>query len=188
MRSCPLLLSLFIYSPILPSPLSLRRERGGGAKGEYIKCERSFQYIIYILQTPFLLYTPLSCPSPSLFWERGVRGGSGGNKKWKVRKWGAGGHGGEEDSRATPIKNTGDILSMFKSDVSTSYPAIDLDVDYLTSINSWDGTLSPMSGISSIGSVMYSSHSIWLILASLILLLAIVGSIALTVDTADSRS
>ena len=39
-------------------------------------------------------------------------------------------------SRATPIKNTGDILSMFKSDVSTSYPAIDLDVDYLTSINS----------------------------------------------------
>jgi len=54
----------FMYSPILPSPLSLRRERGGrGRKGEYIKCERSFQYIIYILQTPFLLYTPPLYPS-----------------------------------------------------------------------------------------------------------------------------
>jgi len=47
------------------TPLSQKRERGRGrkGKGEYIKCERSFQYIIYILQTPFLLYTPPLYPS-----------------------------------------------------------------------------------------------------------------------------
>jgi len=54
------------------TPLSQKRERGRGrkGKGEYIKCERSFQYIIYILQTPFLLYTPLSFYPSSLSSER----------------------------------------------------------------------------------------------------------------------
>jgi len=60
------------------TPLSQKRERGRGrkGKGEYIKCERSFQYIIYILQTPFLLYTPPpSTPPLSLLREREGRAG-----------------------------------------------------------------------------------------------------------------
>jgi len=64
----------FINTPILPSPLSLRergRGRKGKGKGEYIKCERSFQYIIYILQTPFLLYTPPPSTPPLSERERG---------------------------------------------------------------------------------------------------------------------
>jgi len=57
-------LSTFYIFPDPPlTPLSQKRERGRGRKGEYIKCERSFQYIIYILQTPFLLYTPPLYPS-----------------------------------------------------------------------------------------------------------------------------
>jgi len=56
------------------TPLS-QREGGGGRKGEYIKCERSFQYIIYILQTPFLLYTPPLYPSSLSLREREGRAG-----------------------------------------------------------------------------------------------------------------
>jgi len=56
-----MLFNIFPDPPL--TPLSQKRERGRGRKGEYIKCERSFQYIIYILQTPFLLYTPPLYPS-----------------------------------------------------------------------------------------------------------------------------
>lgn len=45
----------------------------------------------------------------------------------------------------------------------------------------WDGSLSVTSHITSIGNILYTSHSIWLILISIILLLAMVGSIILVV-------
>jgi len=45
----------------------------------------------------------------------------------------------------------------------------------------WDGNLSETSDIATIGNIIYSSYSIWLILTSIILLLAMVGAIIITI-------
>lgn len=49
------------------------------------------------------------------------------------------------------------------------------------SSNSWEGNIVDVSDIMSIGNIMYTNYSIWLILTSLILLLAMVGSIVITI-------
>ncbi len=54
------------------------------------------------------------------------------------------------------------------------------EVLYVTS-KIWDGNLSEFSHITSIGNIMYTSHSIWLIITSIILLLAMVGAIVITI-------
>nr|UFP91293.1 NADH dehydrogenase subunit 6 [Phaeoplaca camptidia] len=45
----------------------------------------------------------------------------------------------------------------------------------------WDGNLAETSHITSIGNIMYSSYSMWLIITSIILLLAMVGAIVITI-------
>ena len=45
----------------------------------------------------------------------------------------------------------------------------------------WDGSLSETAHITSLGNVMYTSYSIWLIITSVILLLAMVGAIVITI-------
>jgi len=47
--------------------------------------------------------------------------------------------------------------------------------------NSWDSNLAEVDHITSIGNVMYSNYSVWLIIASFILLLAMIGSIIITI-------
>jgi NADH-ubiquinone oxidoreductase chain 6 len=56
-------------------------------------------------------------------------------------------------------------------------------VTRLASVTSvtWDGYLAEVSHITSIGNILYSNYSIWLILTSLILILAMVGSIVITI-------
>lgn len=49
----------------------------------------------------------------------------------------------------------------------------------------WDGNLSESSHITSIGNIMYTNFSIWLILTSIILLLAMVGAILITIKPKD---
>jgi NADH-ubiquinone oxidoreductase chain 6 len=44
----------------------------------------------------------------------------------------------------------------------------------------WDGYLAETSHISSIGNIMYTNYFLWLILTSVILLLAMVGTIVIT--------
>lgn len=51
---------------------------------------------------------------------------------------------------------------------------------YFVSGERWDSNLAEFSHISSIGNIMYVNYSVWLILASFILLLAMVGSIVIT--------
>jgi NADH-ubiquinone oxidoreductase chain 6 len=46
---------------------------------------------------------------------------------------------------------------------------------------SWDGYLAETSHITSIGNILYGNYSMWLILTSIILLLAMVGSIVITI-------
>nr|ATE47039.1 NADH dehydrogenase subunit 6 [Usnea pennsylvanica] len=49
----------------------------------------------------------------------------------------------------------------------------------------WDGSLAETTHITSIGNIMYTSYSIWLILTSIILLLAMVGAIVITIKQKD---
>ena len=51
---------------------------------------------------------------------------------------------------------------------------------YVSSIT-WDSNLSENSDITSLGNVMYTNYSIWLIITSIILLLAMVGAIVITI-------
>jgi len=53
-------------------------------------------------------------------------------------------------------------------------------ISFVTSQN-WDGNLTESTHITSIGNIMYTSYSIWLILTSLILLLAMIGAIVITI-------
>jgi NADH-ubiquinone oxidoreductase chain 6 len=55
--------------------------------------------------------------------------------------------------------------------------AIDMSSSY-----KWDGVLVSSSHIASVGNIMYSSHSIWLIIVGFILLLAMVGTIIITLS------
>ncbi len=54
------------------------------------------------------------------------------------------------------------------------------EISFVTS-KIWDGNLSETSHITSIGNIMYTSYSMWLIITSIILLLAMVGAIVITI-------
>lgn len=54
------------------------------------------------------------------------------------------------------------------------------NLEYVTSKN-WDGNLVDNTDIISIGNIMYTSYCIWLLITSIILLLAMVGAIAITI-------
>lgn len=56
---------------------------------------------------------------------------------------------------------------------------------YFVTSKIWDGNLAETSHITSIGNIMYTSYSIWLILTSIILLLAMVGAIVITIKQKD---
>lgn len=56
----------------------------------------------------------------------------------------------------------------------------DKELVYVNSKN-WDGHLVDIIDIMSIGNIMYTSYSIWLLLTSIILLLAMVGAIVITI-------
>lgn len=50
----------------------------------------------------------------------------------------------------------------------------------------WDGYLADITHITSIGNILYSNYSIWLIITSIILLLAMVGSIVITIKPQEN--
>ena len=54
------------------------------------------------------------------------------------------------------------------------------DVAFVSS-SIWDGSLSETSHIATLGNVIYTSYPIWLIITSIILLLAMVGAIVITI-------
>ncbi len=59
------------------------------------------------------------------------------------------------------------------------------NLSFATSKN-WDGNLTDASHITAIGNIMYTSYSIWLIITSIILLLAMVGAIVITINQSDN--
>lgn len=54
------------------------------------------------------------------------------------------------------------------------------EISFVTS-NIWDGNLAETNHITTIGNIMYTTYSIWLILTSIILLLAMTGAIVITI-------
>ena len=53
-------------------------------------------------------------------------------------------------------------------------------------VNTWDNNLAEINHITSIGNIIYTNYSIWLILTSIILLLAMVGAIVITIKQKNS--
>ena len=72
------------------------------------------------------------------------------------------------------------IFNFTLKDNSSIYDNIYYKKLYVTS-SSWDTNLIENSNIISIGNVMYTNYNIWLIIASLILILAMVGAIVITI-------
>lgn len=78
-------------------------------------------------------------------------------------------------------------LNLLNTSANNSH-IIDINIDdyvyneqiQYTSSKSWDTSLVDITHISGIGNIMYTSYAIWLIIASIILLLAMVGSIVIT--------
>ena len=56
----------------------------------------------------------------------------------------------------------------------------DNDLLFVTS-KIWDGNLSESNHMTTIGNIMYTNYNLWLIIASFILLLAMVGAIVITI-------
>jgi len=59
------------------------------------------------------------------------------------------------------------------------------DLFFVTS-KLWDGNLAESNHITTIGNIMYTNYNIWLIIASFILLLAMVGAIVITIKPRKS--
>lgn len=72
-----------------------------------------------------------------------------------------------------------DILQLYISEGRISITSNFTDTSFITT-NLWDGYLSETSHITSIGNILYTSYSIWLIITSIILLLAMIGCIVIT--------
>lgn len=64
--------------------------------------------------------------------------------------------------------------------VNASINKTNNDLLFVTS-KMWDGNLAESNHITTIGNIMYTNYNIWLIIASFILLLAMVGSIVITI-------
>jgi NADH-ubiquinone oxidoreductase chain 6 len=73
------------------------------------------------------------------------------------------------------MRNQNKVNNLFLSSDSNSS-----DIYYVTS-KSWDSNLLENEHITSIGNVMYTNYNLWLLLTSLILLLAMVGAIVITI-------
>lgn len=72
---------------------------------------------------------------------------------------------------------------------SLSFTGTDINNDILfVTSKVWDGNLAEFSHISSIGNVFYTNYNMWLIITSLILLLAMVGSIVITMKQTSHKS
>jgi len=81
------------------------------------------------------------------------------------------------------LEKTLDLTS--KSELNTlsnyiNYFTLDDNVNYLVS-NQWDTNLVEVLHITAIGNILYTNYFLWLILASIILLLAMVGTIIITI-------
>ena len=92
--------------------------------------------------------------------------------------------------------NLNDYLKFYLNDFSVKNSSSDYFTRFFNFFNNddkvlfvtskyWDGSLTEATHISSIGNIMYTSYFIWLIITSIILLLAMVGAIVITIKQKD---
>jgi len=74
------------------------------------------------------------------------------------------------------LPKTGEVNIQVSDNMNLSW-----DTVLFVSSKNWEGNIVDVSDIMSIGNIMYTNYSIWLILTSIILLLAMVGSIVITI-------
>ncbi len=81
------------------------------------------------------------------------------------------------------LNNNLDIYMIFNffENMYLNYVVSDYNSLFFVSSQIWDGVLMQTDHITTIGNVMYTYNSIWLIMTSFILLLAMVGSIVITI-------
>ena len=60
------------------------------------------------------------------------------------------------------------------------------NINYV-SLFTWDGNIVEFNPVVSMGSIMFTSYPLWLIVTSLILLLAMVGVIVITINTTENN-
>lgn len=77
-----------------------------------------------------------------------------------------------------PVRVGQEVYTFLQSIVNAN------NLQYVTSKN-WEGNLVDSTDIISIGNIMYTSYSIWLLITSIILLLAMVGAIVITIKQKD---
>jgi NADH-ubiquinone oxidoreductase chain 6 len=81
--------------------------------------------------------------------------------------------------------NNNIIVFFTESNIILSIQELQDSVGFVTS-KMWDGSLAETSHIASIGNIMYTNFFMWLIVSSLILLLAMVGAIIITIKPRNS--
>lgn len=81
----------------------------------------------------------------------------------------------------TSSKNNLDIYTKLSANIKKNLMNIDNNHVVFVTSNSWDGNLAENSHITAIGNIMYTNYSLWLIISSFILLLAMVGAIVITI-------
>ena len=74
-----------------------------------------------------------------------------------------------------------DILYNIQDIILNQFKILNNNIILLVSSNNWDNNLLEISHISNIGSILYTNYSIWLIMTSFILVLAMVGAIVITI-------
>ena len=81
------------------------------------------------------------------------------------------------------------MYNLYYKNIDTAFKSFNFNASYdyssiatnLVTSKSWDGNISESTHISSIGNIMYTSYAIWLIVTSVILLLAMIGAIVITI-------
>lgn len=83
-----------------------------------------------------------------------------------------------DNSNSFIVSYISEIINNFNNNPTKNI--YDNDLSFVSSYI-WDGTLIESSHITSIGNVMYTVYPVWLIITSLVLLLAMVGAIIITI-------
>jgi len=74
-------------------------------------------------------------------------------------------------------------VDMYKNKMINNMINISNEKLFFVTSGTWDGMLIENTQIASIGNIMYTSHFLWLIITSIILLLAMVGAIVITLKS-----
>lgn len=77
-----------------------------------------------------------------------------------------------------PLNKYNDTINF----INKSLDINNINVMFVSSSN-WDGNMAETSHMSAIGNILYTSYNMWIFIASLILLLAMVGAIIVTIKT-----